>query len=210
MPHSNQIQEFLLTNQGIGLIDHLKMKKISTFLTDLTHFGGSLEHTSEEISSLIDTWLLLRDIELNGERNRGLYILKSRGMAHSNQIQEFLLTNQGIDLIDIYTGSGEVLTGSARAAQDAKEKASELACQDDADRSLRMQESKRKALETKIAALRAEFDVESEELHLMVEGERKRQAVLAEDRLEMAHLRQRKPSAPQAKRSKKKGGRRVR
>jgi circadian clock protein KaiC len=71
------------------LIDYLKMKKISTFLTDLTHSGSSLERTSEEISSLIDTWLLLRDIELNGERNRGLYILKSRGMAHSNQIQEF-------------------------------------------------------------------------------------------------------------------------
>ena len=95
------------------------MKKISTFLTDLTHYGGSLEHTSEEVSSLIDTWLLLRDIELNGERNRGLYVLKSRGMAHSNQIQEFLLTNQGIDLIDVYTGSGEVLTGSARAVQQA-------------------------------------------------------------------------------------------
>src|SRR4030066_694253 len=108
------------------LIDHLKMKKITTFLTDLTHFTGSLEHTSEEISSLIDTWLLLRDIELNGERNRGLYILKSRGMAHSNQIQEFLLTNQGIDLIDIYTGSGEALTGSARATQEAEEKASDL------------------------------------------------------------------------------------
>ena len=77
------------------LIDYLKMHKISTFLTDLTHYGNSLERTSEEISSLIDTWLLLRDIELKGERNRGLYILKSRGMAHSNQIQEFLLTDRG-------------------------------------------------------------------------------------------------------------------
>src|SRR4030067_49318 len=171
------------------LVDYLKMKNITTFLTDLTHFIGSREQTSEEISSLIDTWLLLRDIELNGERNRGLYILKSRGMAHSNQIQEFLLTKQGIDLIDIYTGSGEVLTGSARAAQKAEEKASELARRREADRRLREQESKRKALEAKIAALRAEFDAESEELHLMAEEERKRQAVLAEDRLEMAHLR---------------------
>ena len=178
------------------LIDYLKMKKISTFLTDLTHFAGSLEHTSEEISSLIDTWLLLRDIELNGERNRGLYILKSRGMAHSNQIQEFLLTNQGIDLIDIYTGSGEVLTGSARAAQEAGEKASELTCRREVERRLREQERKRNALETKIAALRAEFDVETEEVHLMAEEEQKRQAVLAEDRLEMAHLRKGKPSAP--------------
>jgi circadian clock protein KaiC len=192
------------------LIDYLKMKKISTFLTDLTHFTGSLEHTSEEISSLIDTWLLLRDIELNGERNRGLYILKSRGMAHSNQIQEFLLTNQGIGLIDIYTGSGEVLTGSARATQEAGEKASELARRREADRRLREQERKRNALETKIAALRAEFDVETEEVHLMAEEEQKRQAVQAEDRLDMAHLRKGKPSAPPAKRSKKKRKRRVR
>jgi len=192
------------------LIDHLKMKKISTFLTDLTHFGGSLEHTSEEISSLIDTWLLLRDIELNGERNRGLYILKSRGMAHSNQIQEFLLTNRGIGLIDIYTGSGEVLTGSARAAQETEEKASELARRHETDRKLREQESKRKALEANIAALRAEFNVESEELHLMAEEERKRRAVLAEDRLEMAHLRKGNALAPQAKRPKKKRERRVR
>jgi circadian clock protein KaiC len=171
------------------LIDYLKMKKISTFLTDLTHFGSSLERTSEEISSLIDTWLLLRDIELNGERNRGLYILKSRGMDHSNQIQEFLLTNQGIGLIDIYTGSGEVLTGSARVAQEAQEKASELIRQHEVDRKLREQERKRKDLEAKIAALRAEFDAESQELHLMAEAERKRQAALAETRLEMAHLR---------------------
>jgi circadian clock protein KaiC len=191
------------------LLDYLKMKNISTFLTDLTHFTGSLEHTSEEVSSLIDTWLLLRDIELNGERNRGLYILKSRGMAHSNQIQEFLLTNQGIGLIDIYTGSGEVLTGSARAAQDAGEKASELASRREADRRLREQERKRNALETKIAALRAEFDVETEEVHLMAEEEQKRQAVQVEDRLEMAHLRKGKPSATPAKRSKKNRERRV-
>jgi len=186
------------------LVDYLKMKNISTFLTDLTHFTGSLEHTSEEISSLIDTWLLLRDIELNGERNRGLYILKSRGMAHSNQIQEFLLTNQGIGLIDIYTGSGEVLTGSARATQEAGEKASDLVRGREVDRRLREQERKRNALEAKIAALRAEFDVETEEVHLMAEEEQTRRAVQAEDRLDMAHLRKGRPSAPPAKRSKKK------
>jgi circadian clock protein KaiC len=191
------------------LLDHLKVKKITTFLTDLTHFGGSLEHTSEEISSLIDTWLLLRDIELKGERNRGLYILKSRGMVHSNQIQEFLLTNQGIDLIDIYTGSGEVLTGSARAAQEAGEKAAELACRREADRRLREQERKRNALDAKIAALRAEFEMETEEVDLIVEEEQKRQTVLAQDHLEMAHLRKAKPSDPPVKRSKKKKERRA-
>ena len=185
------------------LIDYLKLKQITTFLTDLTHFGGSLEHTSEEISSLIDTWLLLRDIELKGERNRGLYILKSRGMAHSNQIQEFLLTNRGIDLIDIYTGAGEVLTGSARAAQEAGEKANELMARREAQRRLREQERKRNALETKIAALRAEFDVEAEEVQLIAEEEQIRQTVLAEDRLRMAHLRKGNPSVPRTFGSKK-------
>ena len=177
------------------LIDYLKMQKISTFLTDLTHFGSSLERTSEEISSLIDTWLLLRDIELNGERNRGLYILKSRGMPHSNQIQEFLLSNQGIDLVDIYTGSGEVLTGSARAIQEAREKASELARQREVDRKFREQERKRKALEANMAALRAELDAESEELGLMAEEERRRQAAREDNRSQMAHLRKGEPSA---------------
>ncbi len=186
------------------LIDYLKMKNISSFFTDLTHFTGSLEHTSEEISSLIDTWLLLRDIELNGERNRGLYILKSRGMAHSNQIQEFLLTNQGIDLIDIYTGAGEVLTGSARATQEAGEKAFEQTRGREVDRRLREQERKKNALEAKITALRAEFDVETQEVHLMAEEEQKRQAVQAKDRLDMAQLRKGKLSAPQVMRSKKK------
>jgi circadian clock protein KaiC len=189
------------------LIDYLKMQKISTFLTDLTHFTGSLEHTSEEISSLIDTWILLRDIELNGERNRGLYILKSRGMAHSNQVQEFLLTNEGIDLIDIYTGSGEVLTGSARAAQEAGEKAGEMASRREAERRLREQERKRNALETKIAALRAEFDMETQEVHMIAEEEQKRQAVLAGDRLDMAHRRKAKPSSqPEVHKKKKRKG----
>ena len=176
------------------LIDYLKMNKISNFFTDLTHFGGSLERTSEEVSSLIDTWLLLRDIERNGERNRGLYILKSRGMAHSNQIQEFLITNQGLDLIDVYTGFGEVLTGSARAVQKAEETASELARRNEVDRRIRTQERGKKALEAKIAALRAEFDAESEELHLMAEEERKKQIVVTEDRVEMARHRKGKPS----------------
>ncbi|MHB8093040.1 MAG: circadian clock protein KaiC [Syntrophales bacterium] len=187
------------------LVDYLKMNNISTFLTDLTHFTGSLEHTSEEISSLIDTWLLLRDIELNGERNRGLYILKSRGMAHSNQIQEFLLSNQGIGLIDIYTGSGDVLTGSARATQAAAEKAAELASWREVDRRLREQERKKNALEAKILALRAEFDVETQEVLLMAEEEKKRQAIREEDRLDMLQLRRGKPAATRAKRSKRSG-----
>jgi circadian clock protein KaiC len=126
-------------------------------------------------------------------------------MPHSNQIQEFLLSNQGIDLLDIYTGSGEVLTGSARAIQDAKEKASELARQHEVDRKFREQERKRKALEAKIAALRAELDAEAEELYLMAEEGRRRQAALADNRLQMAHLRKGAPSAARRSARKKSG-----
>jgi circadian clock protein KaiC len=89
------------------LVDFLKMKQITGLFTNLTAGGGALEQTDIAISSLIDTWLLLRDIEIGGERNRGIYILKSRGMAHSNQIREFLITDHGIELCDVYVGSGE-------------------------------------------------------------------------------------------------------
>ncbi|MDD2672915.1 MAG: circadian clock protein KaiC, partial [Syntrophales bacterium] len=94
------------------LFDFLKMSRTTTLVTSLSTAGGPLETTDEEISSLIDTWILLRDIEIQGERNRGLYILKSRGMPHSNQIREFLLSNRGIELVEAYLGPGGVLTGS--------------------------------------------------------------------------------------------------
>jgi len=109
------------------LIDYLKMNQITSLFTDLTHAGGAMETTAAAISSLMDTWLLLRDIEAGGERNRGLYLLKSRGMAHSNQIREFLLTDKGIDLVDVYSGPEGVLTGTARHTQVAREEAAALA-----------------------------------------------------------------------------------
>ena len=105
------------------LIDFLKMQRITALLTNLTSGDEAPEKTDVDISSLVDTWLLLRDIELGGERNRAMYVLKSRGMAHSNQIREFLLTDRGIELQDVYLGPEGVLTGSARQAQEAREKA---------------------------------------------------------------------------------------
>jgi circadian clock protein KaiC len=171
------------------LFDYLKASHVTTLLTDLVHFGNNLETTSEEISSLIDTWILLRDIEINGERNRGLYILKSRGMPHSNQIREVVLSDRGIDLVDVYLGSGGVLTGSARAAQEAKEKAEVRNYQSEADRRMRQQEQKRKILEARIAALRAEFDMESEEIRIMATEEKKKRNGLTAERDEMTSLR---------------------
>jgi circadian clock protein KaiC len=171
------------------LFDYLKMAHVTSLLTALMHFGGSLEKTNEEISSLIDTWILLRDIEINGERNRGLYILKSRGMAHSNQIREVQLSTSGIDLLDVYLGPGGVLTGSARAAQEAKEKSTASLYRSDLDKKLREQERNRQALEARIAALRAEFAAESEELLAMSKEEKKRQEAVADEQADMARLR---------------------
>ena len=86
------------------LIDFLKTEGITGFFTVLTENGGRLEATDVGISSLIDTWMLVRDIEVSGERNRGLYVLKSRGMNHSNQIREFILSGEGIKLVEVYLG----------------------------------------------------------------------------------------------------------
>jgi circadian clock protein KaiC len=171
------------------LFDYLKAAHVTTILTDLVHYGQNMEKTNEEISSLIDTWLLLRDIEINGERNRGLYIIKSRGMAHSNQIREVVLSNHGIDLVDVYLGSGGVLTGSARAAQESKEKAGENEYAKETARKIREQERKRKILETKIEALRAEFEAECEEIQIMTADQKKKGKDTANERAEMARLR---------------------
>ena len=128
--------------------------------TDLSHVGIGLETTEAAISSLMDTWILLRDIESSGERNRGIYILKSRGMAHSNQIREFLLTDKGIKLADVYIGPGGVLTGSARMTQEAQEKAEALLRQEEIEGWQASLERKRQAMEAQVAALRAGFEAE--------------------------------------------------
>src|SRR6185503_5371303 len=105
------------------LIDFLKGSGITSLFTSLTGGDSALETTEVGISSLADTWLFVRDVEDNGERNRLLYVLKSRGMAHSNQLREFLITSQGIKLVDVYLGEHGALTGSARLAQEARERA---------------------------------------------------------------------------------------
>ncbi len=95
------------------LVDYLKSRQITALFTNLTYGGTALERTDNAVSSIMDTWLLLRDIEYGGERNRGMYVLKSRGMGHSNQIREFVISEDGIELLDVYTGPAGVLTGSA-------------------------------------------------------------------------------------------------
>lgn len=103
------------------LIDFFKSRQITTLFTSLTHGTADAETSEAYISSIMDTWLLVRNVETGGERNRVLYVLKSRGMAHSNQVREFVIGKDGIELVDVYVGSGGVLTGAARVAQEARE-----------------------------------------------------------------------------------------
>jgi circadian clock protein KaiC len=173
----------------VRLIDFLKAQQITALFTSLTHGGNAGEATQMGISSLIDTWLLVRDIELGGERNRGLYVLKSRGMAHSNQIREFLLTDHGVELEDVYLGPEGVLTGSMRLAQEAREQASAVSRQQEIDRRQRDLERKRQALEAQIAAHRAEFEAEREELQALLDQEQTASDRLRQDRAEMGRSR---------------------
>src|SRR5277367_6467654 len=146
------------------LLDFLKVSGITAVFVSLTSGGADLEQTTVGISSLTDTWILLRDLELNGERNRCLYVLKSRGMAHSNQLREFTMTKDGIRLVPTYIGSGGVLTGSARLAQEAKEKADERLLQQEIERKQQDAMRKRLTIQAQVAALQAELDaVEKEE-----------------------------------------------
>src|SRR5271156_4356879 len=131
----------------IRLIDYLKGEQITSLFTSLTQGGHVLQQSEAAMSSLMDSWLLLQDFEGNGERNRVLYVLKARGMAHSNQIREFLISDRGIDLVDAYIGPSGVLTGSARAAQNSLEKAAILAPKQEGARRKRELERKRATLE---------------------------------------------------------------
>ena len=171
------------------LIDFFKAHQITAFFTSLTEGGSALEQSEVGISSLMDTWILLRHIETNGERNRGIWVLKSRGMAHSNQIREFVFTDHGIELVDVYLGSAGVLTGTARAAQEAQEKAEALLRRQDLERKHRNLEHRKKALEAKIAALRAEFETEKAELEKDIIEQKQHEGVLEQDRAAMAKSR---------------------
>ncbi len=147
----------------LRLIDFLKSAGVTAMLLNLTNGGATQEATDVGISSLIDTWIVLRDIELGGERNRGLYVIKSRGMKHSNQIREFLITSEGIDLLDVYAGPEGVLTGSSRAAQEAREKATAIARRQEVARKEREITVRRAALEAQMRALQQELQVLTEE-----------------------------------------------
>ncbi len=181
------------------MVDFFKLHQVTPLFTSLTH-GDVLDQTEVGISSLMDTWILLREIEVSSERNRTLAILKSRGMAHSNQLREMRLTNEGIELVDVYLGPGGALTGVARLAQETQEKAAALLRTQEVERRQRELERKREMMEARVRALQLEFATEEEEARQAIEQARSREERLLRDRNDMARMR-RKERADIAERS---------
>jgi circadian clock protein KaiC len=172
------------------LIDFLKQRQITTLFTCLSSGGGPTPEDSQlGVSSLMDTWLLLRNVEFNGERNRMVYVLKSRGTAHSNQVREFVLSDAGIDLVDVYVGADRVLTGAARVAQETHERtAAEMRRQGHQRRLLRLA-GKRKAIEAQIAALQAEGESEAAEMSFAIAQQTLQEQTTQQSSQAMAQLR---------------------
>ena len=171
------------------LMDFLKSREITAMFTSLTSGRHDIEDSEVDVSSLMDAWLLVKNIESNGERNRGLYILKARGIAHSNQVREFLLTDSGIRLVDAYIGGDGVLMGSARSSQIARERASEVDRKLELERKERELRRKQELFEAQLIALRGQYEIDRDALMRELEEEKQRQRGIAAQRLEIARLR---------------------
>ena len=173
------------------LIDFLKKRQITAVFTSIepNGFGKSPEDTQSYVASLMDTWLPLRNMESNGERNRALYVAKSRGMAHSNQVREFVLSGAGIDVVDVYLDADRVLTGAARIAQAGRGRAFAEQRQEEHARKLRQLAAKRKALEAQIAVLQAEGEVEAAEVMFTIAQDTLKTRSTQQNTDDMAYLR---------------------
>ena len=170
----------------LRMMDLLKSCGITGLFTSLRAEGPSMEGTEHGLSSLMDAWVNLLDVEADGERNRVLYLIKARGMSHSNQMREYRLTDNGIDLIEPYVGPEGVLTGAARLTQAAREQASAMRREQDMERRRRDLVRRREALEREIDAMRARLETEAAEAMLELSQAEAHEAALASDRLVVA------------------------
>lgn len=168
------------------LIDFFKSEQITAIFLSLTSGENGPEQSEVGVSSLMDTWILLRNLEHSGERNRALYILKSRGMAHSNQVREFHLSDKGIDLVDVYAGPGALYTGTARLAQEAQDQAEAASHEEEIARLRRSIDRKRQAVEAQVTMLRSELEAEVEEVARIIEQETRRSKFSAKTAQRMA------------------------
>jgi circadian clock protein KaiC len=173
----------------LRLVDFLKARGTTALFTNLGGIKAESATTAMQISSLMDTWLLLYNRESNGEHNRELYLLKSRGMAHSNQVREFVMTSDGIELREAYIGPDGVLTGSARLAQEAKDEANKLLRQQEMERRSRELERRRREIEAQLESLKAQLASEEAEIAALNQEGAAREGQLAADRTAMSRSR---------------------
>jgi circadian clock protein KaiC len=174
-------------------IDYAKSHQITGMFTNLSEDAATnpyaLEATQMHVSSLMDTWIILKNIEGNGERNRTFSIIKARGIAHSNQLREFLMTPQGIQLLDLYRGTEGVLFGSARVAQENREAASRVIRNEEIERRQRELDRKKRIMENEIAMLKEKFARDEDEIRILIEQDLSREKVVEQSQDELAVLR---------------------
>lgn len=172
------------------LIDHLKSQEITVVFTNLIAAGMPLEHTEIGISSLMDTWIEVRSKESNGERNRLLQVLKSRGINHSNQVREFRITSQGVELTSVYLGQGDVLVGTARAMQEIADQKEQLYQQQKAASRRRQLEYQRQETQAKLAMLQVQLESENAEFEQIIQEEKQHEENLLKDKEVLSQWRQ--------------------
>jgi circadian clock protein KaiC len=172
----------------VRLFDWLKTQQITGLVTCLTT-PQNREETDVGISSLIDTWIEVRDLEVAGERNRALYLLKSRGMSHSNQVRELIISDAGVLLSDVFVGADGVLIGSAKLAEIRRREHEEREIALEVARSERLLELKRETLEARVAALRGEHLAHEEDVQRRLRRSRERAEATRSDRESLSRLR---------------------
>ncbi|GLS47070.1 circadian clock protein KaiC [Methylobacterium brachythecii] len=178
---ANELQATLLR-----MVDMLKGRGITAVFTSLRTDGSFDQVGDLGLSSLMDVWVKLQDIDANGERTRTLYVIKARGMSHSNQVREFQMSAKGVKLVDAYVGPAGVLTGTARLVQEAEEQAATLRRRQDSERRKREVVRRRQSIERQIAELRASLDVAEEEEQVLIGEDETRESLLADERAALA------------------------
>jgi circadian clock protein KaiC len=168
------------------MVDLLKSNGITAMLTSLSRTSSLHEITHHGLSSLMDAWVSLMDIETNGERNRVLYVIKARGICHSNQIREYRMTDTGIELIDPCIGSEGVLTGTARILHEAREQAAAERRRQDLAQRRRVAERRQAALERQILELQATLEAERAETDALRQEEEAQDMIPYQNRLAIA------------------------
>jgi circadian clock protein KaiC len=186
----NQGSDAQVRSAFIRLIDFFKNLGVTVMLTNLSQLEALVAHTEVGISSIMDTWLSLRMEEHNGEHNRLLYILKSRGMPHSNQVREFQLTDHGIELYDVYLGAAGMATGTARFVQEAEDRRQAAQRQQQIERLRSELQYRRDLLDANVAALKADFRIKEAEMQQLLAADEQIVMTLAQDRRDRAILRQ--------------------